>query len=381
MDRGRHPTGHEERTDVSDNGGARRRSPSRGFLVGTGAVVLFALILAAVGAIAAQSPSGGGREDPAALPDETPSSVEPTVEPTVISPTVTPESEYAIANPQEDEPDIPDDAAVVVPEPTSSIVEAPRTAASSWSAGPTLAPPAPAPPSAPEAVLLAAEAGEAYGVRIVLDGQDWGPNEAAQVTNVQAVISAIDRLPDTVISAVVAHVQGPVTFVSNNEGRTLDGWQPYGGRPMTYYTNSDQGPGGSHASNQAVISVGATSTSAGHEILHSYQFRNVSVDEYALALLQPEMRSFMEATGWRQSGSDEQVRQTINQPWSALDSLYVYEGRPLTYSTSSGVTSTIAPSNPIEAFAATGSIYYTRPSWMLLPDWPEYWAWFSANVG
>jgi hypothetical protein len=270
---------------------------------------------------------------------------------------------------------------VVVPEPTSSIVEAPRTAASSWSAEPTLAPPAPAPPSAPEAVRLAAEAGEAYDVRIVLDGQDWGPSEAPQVANVQAVISAIDRLPDTVISAVVAHVNGPFTFVSNNEGRTLDGWQPYGGRPMTYYTNSDQGPGGSHASNQVVIRVGATSISVGHEILHSYQFRNVSVDEYALALLQPEMRSFMEATGWRQSGSDEQVRQTINQPWSALDSLYVYEGRPLTYSTSSGATSAIAPSNPIEAFAATGSIYYTRPSWMLLPEWPEYWAWFSAALG
>lgn len=376
MDRGPHPTGHEEHTGVGDNGGARRRSPSRGFLAGMGAVVLFALFLAAVGVIAAQSGSGGDRDDPAALPEETPSSVEPTVEPTAISPTVTPESEYAIATPQEDEP-----AAVVVPEPTSSIVEAPRTAASSWSAGPTLVPPAPAPPSAPEAVRLAAEAGEAYGVRIVLDGQDWGPSEASQVANVQAAISAIDRLPDTVISAVVAHVHGPVTFVSNDQGRTLDGWQPYGGHPMTYYTNSDQGPGGSHASNQVVISVGATSISVGHEILHAYQFRNVSADEYALALLQPEMRSFMEATGWRQSGSDEQVRQTINQPWSVLDSLYVYEGRPLTYSTSSGATSTIAPSNPIEAFAATGSIYYTRPSWMLLPDWPEYWAWFSANVG
>ncbi len=376
MDWGPHPTGHEEHTDVGDNGGARRRSPSRGFLVGMGAVVLFALFLAVVGAIAAQSGSGGDRDDPAALPEETPSSVEPTVEPTAISPTVTPESEYAIATPEEDEP-----AAVAVPEPTSSIVEAPRTAASSWSMEPTLAPPAPAPPSAPEAVRLAAEAGEGYDVRIVLDGQDWGPSEASQVTNVQAVISAIDRLPDTVISAVVAHVNGPVTFVSNNEGRTLDGWQPYGGNPMTYYTNSDQGPGGSHASNQVVISVGATSISVGHEILHSYQFRNVSVDEYALALLQPEMRSFMAATGWRQSGSDEQVRQTINQPWSALNSLYVYEGRPLTYSISSGATSTFAPSNPIEAFAATGSIYYTRPSWMLQPDWPEYWAWFSANVG
>jgi len=377
MARGPHPTWQANNGGLNPNRGARRRRrpSSRGFLIGTGAVILFALFLAAVGAIAAQSPSGSDHENPASLPDETPIPAEPTVVPPSATPESTPRSEYAIAIPQTDEP-----AAGAVPEPTSSAVQAPRTAASSWSAGPTPVPPALAPPSAPEAVRLASQASEAYGVHIVLEGQDWGPNEASQVANIQAVISAIDRLPDTVISAVVAHAHGPLAFVSNDQGRTLDGWQPYGGHPRTYYTNSDQGPGGYHASNQVVASVGATSMSIGHEVLHAYQFRNVSPDEYALALLQPEMRAFMEATGWRQSGSDEQVRQTINQPWSALDSLYVYEGRPLTYSTASGATSTIAPSNPIEAFAVTGSIYYTRPSWMPLPDWPEYWAWFRGNL-
>jgi hypothetical protein len=300
---------------------------------------------------------------------------------------VTPDPDYTEAVPEaegvaeEAELDLQLPVAVSQPEPTSSAVQAPRAVASAWSAPPVPVPPATVPPAEPEAARLAAEASDAYGVRISVEGQDWGPDEASQVANVQAVTSAIDRLPDTVISAVVAHDHGPLTFVSNDEGRTLDGWQPYGGHPMTYYTNSDQGPGGYHASNQAVIRVGATSISVGHEILHAYQFRTVSPDEYALALLQPEMRSFMEATGWRQSGSDEQVRQTINQPWSALDSLYVYEGRTLIYSAASGATSTIAPSNPIEAFATTGSVYYTRPSWMPLPDWPEYWAWFSANLG
>jgi hypothetical protein len=335
-----------------------------------GAVVLFALFLAAVGAIAAQPPSGNDLEAPGPLPDESPIPVEVTVVP----PEVTPDPEFTEAIPEPE-------SSVSEPEPTSAAVQAPRTAASSWSAPPTLVPPAPAPPPLPEAARLATAASDAYGVRIVLDGQDWGSDETSQVANVQAVISAIDRLPDTVISAIVAHAHGPLAFVSNNEGRTLDGWQPYGGHPVTYYTNSDQGPGGYHASNQVVVSVGAASMSIGHEILHAYQFRNVSPDEYALALLQPEIRSFMEATGWRQSGSDEQVRETVNQPWSALDSLYVYEGRTLIYGTASGATGTIAPGNPVEAFAATGSIYYTRPSWMPLPDWPDYWAWFSANVG
>ena len=386
---GGHPIWRQEKNGfgLNDGPGGRKRSPARGLLIGMGAVVLFALSLAVVGAIAARSSSGGDPGDPAPLPQESP----PSAEPTAVSPTVTPEptprSEYAMATPQPDEltaepsPEFHITAGVAVPEASSSTVQDPTTAASSWSAGPTPLPSAPAPPATSDALRLAAEANEAYGVRIVVDGQDWGAEDAAQTANVQAVISAIDRLPDTVISAVVAHAGGPLTFVSNDEGRTLDGWQPYGGHPMTYYTNSDQGPAGYHASNQVVLSVGATSASVGHEILHAYQFRNVGPDEYALVLLQPEMRSFMEAVGWRQTGSDEEVRQAVGQPWSALDSLYVYEGRALTYSTTGGATSTITAANPIEAFAIAGSFYYTRPSWILLPEWPEYWAWFRADVG
>ncbi len=340
-----HPTWHGEDNDFGPNDGVarRRRFPSRGFFIGMGAAVMVAVFMAAMGTIAAGSPS----ED------------------------LAPDADYRT------------DLTAESPEAeaTSSTVQVPTTIASSWSAGPTPVSPAPAPPAASDAVRLAGEANEAYGVRIVVDGQDWGADDAAQTANVQAVISGIDRLPATVISAVVAHVNGPLTFVSNDQGSTLDGWQPYGGQPMTYYTNSDQSIAGYHASNQVVLSVGATSMSIGHEIFHAYQFRSVGPDEYALALLQPEVRSFMEAVGWRQIGSDEEVRQTVNQPWSELDSLYVYEGRALTYSSTSGATSTINAANPTEAFAIAGSFYYTRPSWVPLPNWPEYWAWFQANVG
>ena len=340
-----HPTWHGESNGSGPDDGVarRRRSPSRGFFIGMGAVVMFAVLLAVMGAIAAGSPT----EEPAPDAD--------------YATGLTAESPQAVA--------------------TSSTVQNPMTIASSWSAGPTPVSPAPAPPAASDAVRLAEEAYEAYGVRIVVDGQDWGADDAAQTANVQAVISAIDRLPATVISAVVAHASGRLTFVSNDQGSTLDGWQPYGGQPITYYTNSDQSIAGYHASNQVVLSVGATSMSIGHEIIHAYQFRGVGPDQYALALLQPEVRSFMEAVGWRQIGSDDEVRQTVNQPWSELDSLYVYEGRALSYSSTGGATSTIIAANPVEAFAIAGSFYYTRPSWMSLPDWPEYWAWFQANVG
>src|SRR3972149_4594670 len=188
----------------------------------------------------------------------------------------------------------------------------------------------------------------------------------------------MDRLPARVLSAVVAPPHGPLTFVSNNEGRTLDGWQPYGAHPMTYYTNSDQGPGGYHAANQVVLSGGATSASIGHEIMHAYQARGVGPDEYALSLLQPEMRSFMAATGWRQTGREGGGRAAIDQPWAVLNAFYVYEGRPLTYMTGSGGSSTLVAANPFEAFAIAGSMYFTRPAWMPQPDWAGDWARFQS---
>jgi hypothetical protein len=91
---------------------------------------------------------------------------------------------------------------------------------------------------------LAQEAAQRFGIRIVLDGQDWGDGEAAQDTNIGAVISTLERLPEKVTSAVTAHAHGTLTFVSNTQGRTLAGWQPYGNFPMGYYTNSDQGAAG-----------------------------------------------------------------------------------------------------------------------------------------
>ena len=362
---GRHPTWHENGNGFSPNGGlGGHETPGhRAFYIAISALSLLFLLMTVAGVVVAQTTPGGapaGTGAPVATAEQT------------NAPTP---REFAEAG----APDVQIEAPVL--DPSSSTVESPRTAASSWSAGPTPVVPAAAPEPAAEAERLAAEAGRTYGVRIVLDGQDWGLTEEAQADNIRAVISAIDRLPDTVISAVVSHPHGPLTVVSNNDGRTLDGWQPYGAHPMTYYTNSDQGPGGYHAANEVVLSVGATSSSIGHEIMHAYQARGVGPDEYALSLLQPEMRSFMAATGWRQVGTDEEVRAAKDQPWSVLNDLYVYEGLPLTYSAGSGGgSSTLVAANPFEAFAITGSMYYTRPAWMPDPEWPAYWAWFQSHL-
>jgi len=330
-------------------------------------VVFFALVLAAAAAVAAsrepQAPAG---------PVPPPPPVQVTRPPRP----VTPEPDITSNQPLHVEPDSGEALA-----PASSVSAGPAAVASSWSVGPTLSTPAPAAAVSPSAAWLAQQAAALYGIRIVLEGQDWGDDEAAQTENIGAVISAMDVLPVTVTSSIAAHSPGPLSVLSNTQGRTEGGWQPYGGGGLSFYTNSDQGPSGYGPSNQVVLAKGAGRMTVAHEMLHAYQFRNVGPGAYALALLGEEMRSFMAATGWRQVASDEEVRQAAHQPWEALSSLFSYEGRPLSYVDSNGQTVTLDVSNPIEAFATAGAIYYARPAGTALPDWPEYWGWFRDHLG
>ncbi len=364
---GPEPAGQKRREVTSPRGGTRW-TPSRGFWLGMAVVLLFALVLASAGALAA-----GRRPQALVQPQSSPIPVEVTVVP----PEATPDPDFSrpIGKPEPQ-------AAAVEPEApvSSSVVQSPATIASSWSAGPQPVPAAPASTLQPGTEALARQAAERYGVRIVLEGQDWGPDGASQEANVGAVISAIDRLPLRVTSSVVAHPHEPLTFVSNQRGSTVDGWQPYGAFPMTFYTNSDQGPAGRRPANEVVLVTGSSDLSIAHEVLHAYTFREVGPDRYVLALLGDEMGSFMAATGWRQLGTDDQVTEAADDPWEAVNALFAYEGRPLAYATAAGSTVALAPPNPLEAFAVAGSIYYARPEGMALPDWPEYWAWFDHNL-
>ncbi len=383
-----HGTAGEGGDNRASPKGGQRRFSSRAFWLGMGTVATVAAVLASAGALVAVH----GSEPPSTpLPSpalsEAPGLPEKASELLLTgaadggrigdSASATPVATVAAQielPPAEPSP-------TPLPTATPSTPETPDPVASSSSATPQPVPQAPVPMPQPVADRLVQEAAQRFGIQIVLDGQDWGEGEAAQTTNIGAVISAMERLPQGVVSAVTAHAHGPLTFVSNSQGRTLAGWQPYGNFPMGFYTNSDQGAAGSGPANQVVLIPGFAEMSIGHEILHAYQFRDLGPDQYVLALLGDEMRSFMAAAGWRQVGTDEQVRAAANQPWDVVNSLYVYEGRPLTYTTIGGSTVTLSPPNPLEAFAVAGSVYYTRPSGMPLPDWPEYWDWFQANLG
>jgi hypothetical protein len=91
------PNWHQRTHDISSSGASprRRRSPSRTFLFGIGALITFAFFLAVVGAIGAQYPSDGSSEGPVPLPAESPIPIEVTVVP----PEVTPDPDYASSLP------------------------------------------------------------------------------------------------------------------------------------------------------------------------------------------------------------------------------------------------------------------------------------------
>ncbi|HET8944392.1 MAG TPA: hypothetical protein VFO59_06380, partial [Dehalococcoidia bacterium] len=186
------------------------------------------------------------------------------------------------------------------PATVSATSAAPSAVASSWSATPVFEPPAPAPALTEAAVALAGDTEARWGIDIVLEGQDWGAGEAEQVANIGAVASAFEAVPVTVTSSVVSGPHGTLAVLSNREGRTIDGWKPYPGEARSFYANSDYGPEGYRAANQIILATGASETTVAHELVHGWTFRDVAPDEYVLALLGDEMRSFMAAAGWEQ---------------------------------------------------------------------------------
>jgi hypothetical protein len=275
------------------------------------------------------------------------------------------------------------DALSVAPtvEPATPSATASPTVDGAWSATPSVSTPAPGTDLAASAAALASSLEAQYGVRIVTAGQDWGTDEAAQLRNIGAVGAALAAVPSSVRSAVSTNAGGALTYLSNGGGRTEAGWQPYGDRQANYYSNEDVVAGNHVAANQIVLQPGSTAQTVAHEMMHAYQMRDQAPGKYALALLTPEMKSFMAATGWQQTASDDEVRAGTSQSWETLDADFTYSGRPLTCAGENGDMLSLFAPNPLEAFADAGGLYYAHSAATTLPDWPEYWAWFAANVG
>ena len=275
------------------------------------------------------------------------------------------------------------DAASVAPtvEPATSSATASPTVDGAWSATPSVGTPAPSTDLAPSAAALASSLESQYGVRIVTAGQDWGADETAAAAEHRRAGRGTRRRAGSVRSAISDNAGGALTYLSNDGGRTEAGWQPYGDRQANYYSNEDVVAGTHVAANQIVLQPGSTAQTVAHEMMHAYQMRGQAPGDYAVALLTPEMKSFMQATGWQQTASDDDVRAAASQSWETLDADFTYSGRALTYAGENGDMLSLFAPNPLEAFAEAGGLYYAHSAATTLPDWPEYWAWFAANVG
>jgi hypothetical protein len=362
------PEGEGEKT------GRSRGKPNRRDVIMTGAVVFCAVVVTLAFA--------WGRDS---------SDAEPTgiVADSVMTPAARPVAAAATAAATATEIPTPapspqmTDAASVAPtgEPATPFATASPTVDGAWSATPSVSTPAPGTDLAASATALASSLESQYGVRIVTAGQDWGTDEATQLRNIGALGTALAGVPTSVGTAVASNAGGALTYLSNDSGRTEAGWQPYGDRQANYYSNEDVVAGTHVAANQIVLQPGSTSQTVAHEMMHAYQLRDQAPGDFAEALLTPEMKSFMQATGWQQTASDEQVRATGSQSWETLDADFTYSGRPLTYAGENGDMLSLFAPNPLEAFAEAGGLYYAHSAAITVPNWPEYWAWFAANVG
>jgi len=227
---------------------------------------------------------------------------------------------------------------------------------------------------------FASQIGQEYGVRVQTDGQYWGATETAQMRNLGAVATALASLPPDVLAAINANIAGPLVILSNNHGRTEDGWQPYGDRAANFYSNEDRGDG-FRAANQIVLQPGSSAQTIAHEMFHGYQMRDQNPGEYVAAMLTPEMKSFMAATGWVQLVSDQVIQNSANGSWETVNQYFRYDGRQLNYVNEFGNRSSLFAPNPLEAYAEAAGLYYAHADGITLPDWPDYWDWFDENLG
>lgn len=355
----------------------RRWKPSLGFKIGMSGVAFFAGLLIVAGVLGSSGSPRGQADATAATPTPEP-------QPTTRAPhRETKDDEFAIS--EESVPGgVPGAAAGSVETTATPANSHPATATPTvgddWSATPAPAPQFETGALDPQATALVAQIEAQYGVRIVVSGQHWGDDASTQLRNLGAVAAALESLPDGLVAEVVDGPGGPLTFLSNDHGRTEAGWQPYGDRAANFYSNEDRGVVSGPA-NQVILQPGSTGRTITHELVHAYQLRETAPGAYVTALLTPEMKSFMQSTGWRQLVSDQELMQVNAGSWDAINALFVYEGRPLSYVNDAGSQSSLYAPNPLEAFAESAALYYAHGPAVPLPDWAEYWSWFASNLG
>ncbi len=194
----------------------------------------------------------------------------------------------------------------------------------------------------------------AQGIRLVMQGEEWDDRSLA---NVDAALSA---LPPNLLSSLGNPALGEMQIVVNREGRELSGTQPYGG-PANFYSTND-------GINELVLYPDQSAFTVLHELGHAYNLRRTPAGRYALVLLDPEMQSFMAATGWHVLSADAQVRAAIDQ----IGVSYSYDG--------GFMWSNLSHFDPLEDFANSFAMYFLDPATLNSLS-PARYDWFAANIG
>lgn len=208
--------------------------------------------------------------------------------------------------------------------------------------------------AAPEAWLTETlDRWAAQGVVLVTENQAW---DEASVTNVDAALS---MLQPAVLANLGNRELGPLHILVNGEGRSLSGSQPYGG-PANYFSTND-------GVNELVLYPGQPLTTVLHELGHAYSLRSTEPGQYASVLVEPEMASFMDATGWELLTSREAVAGAMDHTQIELD----YAG--------GFAWPEVSHFDPLEDYANAFALYHSDPMGLKAAS-PERYAWMAANL-
>ncbi len=213
--------------------------------------------------------------------------------------------------------------------------------------------PSAAPAVAPSNIATAADRWATAGIVLVSDGQAW---DDLSLANVDAALSI---LPQSVLANLGNPALGPLHILVNTEGRALSGSQPYGGAANYFSTNDGV--------NELVLYPGQRVTTVLHELGHAYNLRSTPAGHYAQVLIDPEMESFMAATGWLVVTPRDEVATAVDHTQVVFD----YEG--------TFTWPELSHFDPLEDYANTFAMYYADPSGLRASS-PERYNWMAANL-
>jgi hypothetical protein len=232
------------------------------------------------------------------------------------------------------------------------------TAESATASAPAVAapqPPAVAPAQAPAvpAPTNVVERWRALGVIIETQGQEW---DAQSLANVDAALSA---LPASLRAQLGNPALGQVHVLVNSQGRALSGKQPYGGAANFFSTGDGV--------NELVMYPRQRVATILHELGHAYNLRRIPAGSYARVLIDPEMESFMAATGWQVLATREEIAQSVDH----MRLNYQYDG--------SFRWQGLSRFDPLEDFGNSFAMYFYDPAGLKAQS-PERYAWMAANL-